>query len=168
MDRYTFPVAVLATLGAIAQPGHADTGVPSAKRIEADRMARLATAQALDIDYQQCAAVVIADAMKALTSADTVYASVIGHDPSGAALEILHKLPAAVKPGSIEQKRHTMSHHSNHWSVSVNALVKIAPGEYSVNVGYYCGSLCAGNLEYRTKKAGQSCTVLSITTGWVS
>jgi hypothetical protein len=166
--RRTMILGIAVILGVAAQSLYADDAETLDHRIERERKVNLAAAKQFDIDYQLCAAVVVADAMKDLKSSDTIYMSILGEDPSEAALKTLHELPASVVLGSLEPPRKTKSRHTTQWSVSVASILQAGPNEYTATVGYYCGALCAGAREYRMRKAGNSCVVQSSSLKWAS
>jgi len=166
--RRTMILGVVVILGGAAQGVYADNADSLDQRAERALKANLAAAKGLDIDYQRCAAAVVADAMKDLKSSDTVYLSIIGEDPSKSALRALHQIRASVLPGSLEPPRQTTSQHTAQWRVSVESILQAGPNEYTVTVGYYCGSLCAGRMQYRTQKAGDRCVVRSSSLQWAS
>jgi hypothetical protein len=166
--RRTMIVGIAVMLGSTAQGLYADDAGTLDQRAERELKANLAAAKRLDIDYQQCAAAVVADAMKDLKSSDTVYLSVIGEDPSKSALKALRHIRASVLPASLEPPRQSTSQHTAQWRVSIVSISQTAPNEYQATVGYYCGSLCAGGMQYRTQKAGDSCVVRSSSLQWAS
>src|SRR5258708_6260179 len=78
--RRTMILGIVAMFGGATQNLHADDADTLDRRIEMEQGNNRAAAKGLDIDYQLCAAVVIADAIKDLASTDTVYLSFIGED----------------------------------------------------------------------------------------
>lgn len=166
--RRTMIFGIAVIFGSAAQGLYADDADTLDQRAERELKANLAAAKRLDIDYQRCAAAVVADAMKDLKSSNTVYLSIIGEDPSKSALKALRHIRASVLPGSLEPPRQTTSQHTTQWRVSVESILQTAPNEYTATVGYYCGSLCAGGMQYRTQKTGVSCVVRSSSLQWAS
>lgn len=159
--RRAMILAAVAMFGGTIQSLHADDADTLDRRIEGEQRANRAAAKGLDIDYQLCAAVVIADAIKDLSSTDTVYLSFMGEDPSKAALEILRPLSVSVRAGSLEPLRQSPSRHTSQWHYDVWSILPGAATEYTAVVTYLCGSLCAGTIEYHAVKAGSRCAVQS-------
>lgn len=126
----------------------------------------LAIARGLDIDYRDCAVVVLSDQIRQLTDSDTAYISIMGADPDGVTLAALRKAHLRTTLGS--QAPHTLGQakHSHTWSYNFVALHAIAPGEYVASTGFYCGRLCAAAIEYRLKKNGHSCSIVAPTILW--
>ena len=69
--RRTMILAIFAMFGGTTQSLQADDADTLDRRIESEQRANRAAAKGLDIDYQLCAAVVLADAIKDLGSTDT-------------------------------------------------------------------------------------------------
>ena len=159
--RRAMILGIVVMFGGATQSLHADDADTLDSRIEREQKTNRAAAKGLDIDYQLCAAVVIADAIKDLASTDTVYLSFIGEDPSKAALETLRPLLVSVLAGSLEPLRQTPSRHTSQWRYDVWSILPGAATEYTAVVTYYCGSLCAGTIEYHAVKAGKRCAVQS-------
>lgn len=125
---------------------------------------RKATAQAveeardIDIDYDDCAAVVLKDMIGLNTASETkVFIVVPGGAPSEKLLAQLRSAGIPAEPKS------DSSSGSDNGSVmyGMSLLSRQFWGGYTVQASYFCGMLCSGTTEYRLKKEGSSCSIVS-------
>ena len=127
---------------------------------------QLETARGLDIDYRKCAAVVLSDQIRQLTNSDTAYISIFGEDPDSATLASLRRVHPRTALGS--KAPSISAKHTHNWLFNFFDLHAVASEEYAAQAGFYCGRLCADAKEYRLKKDGDSCAVISSNILWQS
>ena len=70
---------------------------------------------------------------------------------------------AAPEPNPNDTEQHT-----SNWSFFAARLVAEPLGQYSVDAGYHCGSLCAGAFHYTFRIVGKTCSITSKDMRWVS
>ena len=151
----------LVPIGCLAAGQEAD---PTKQREQAE----LAIARSLDIDYRKCATVVLSDQFRELATADTAYVSIMGEDPDNAALTFLRKLHSRTKRGSQLPEHQEDVRHSHTWFFYFGDLRTVSSGEYMARTGFHCGTLCAAATEYRLKRDGDSCSIISSRILWQS
>ena len=143
-------------------------GAPTAEDFSQAERGDRAIARSLDIDYRKCAAVVLAYQFRDLTKGDSAYVSIMGEDPDQTTLASLRRTYSRTKPYSQAPRIQPEVRHSHTWTFYFGVLRAVASGEYTAKVGYACGSLCAGGTEYRLKRDGDSCSIVSSGIEWQS
>lgn len=136
--------------------------------IKAEEKHELDIAKNLDIDFNACAAVLLADqiAGQGKITSNQIYISLFGDDPSPELLTDLEDVKISALPRS--KFKATNEDQSAAWKFSVSSIRKNWFGGYTAHAGYHCGSLCAGGTEYQLKRKGNSCAVVARRLLWVS
>jgi hypothetical protein len=151
---------VAITLGCMTV--HAREGDPPPKE-----EAQLATARSLAIDYRKCAAVVLSEQIAQLTKSDTAYIWIMGEDPDSATLTSLRRAHAHTVSGSRAPQMANVP-QTHIWIFSFGDLHSVSSEEYAAKTAFRCGSLCGEAREYRLRKNGDSCAVISSSILWQS
>jgi hypothetical protein len=141
---------------------------------EEERQKALATARSLDIDYLQCAVVVLAAEIRKqnLDASERIYISIIGEDPPPRVLDSLaaagiEAAPVSRRPPESPPVDEVVV-HSAIWTFKFGDINRRLFGGYQAYAGYYCGPLCAGASEYQLVKSGDSCVIKSHRGLWVA
>lgn len=122
----------------------------------------------LDIDPDECAAVVLKDLMGPVSEDNDskTYISVIGADPSEKLLSLLRSEGIEALPAS--RQKSASGGDDGGTAFNIGLIRKRMLGGYKVGAGYYCGMLCAASSEYQLKKDGNTCSIVSKQLLWVS
>ncbi len=125
----------------------------------------------LPVDPDECVLPVLVDLMEQTKHEKQVrrYVSVFDHDMDGRLRRLLRQRGLEAGPNSAlvkDTRGHDPydsddPHHTKFWQFSVGVIDKVGADEYVIGAGYYCGSLCLGQLLYTVKVAGLGCTIVS-------
>jgi hypothetical protein len=121
----------------------------------------VAEAKDIDIDYDDCAAVVLKDLIgpDAALPDRRIYIIAPGGGPSEKLLALLRKEGIRAEPKSMQDYNSAGNNGDVIYGMSL--LSTRFFGGYEAQAGYFCGMLCSATMEYRLKKAGSSCAIVS-------
>ena len=126
-------------------------------------------AKHLPVDYHECLLPVLLDQMEGMASQEGLhlYVSVFGLDMDAQLQALLAKHGVVALPLSAltnnppEPNPKDTKQHTSNWSFFAVRLVAEPLGQYSVDAGYQCGSLCAGAFHYTFRIVGKICSITS-------
>jgi hypothetical protein len=133
-------------------------------------------ARHLPVNYHECLLPVLLDQMEGMAGREGlhVYVSVFGLDMDAQLQALLAKhgviaLPlSALTNNPPEPSPSDTGQHTSNWSFFAARLIAEPLGQYSVDAGYHCGSLCAGVFHYTFRIVGKTCSITSKDMRWVS
>jgi len=99
------------------------------------------------------------------------FVNVFGKDIDGALVGKLYKSGIKVLPGSawtLTDERAEQAGEAMRVKLQLGELKQVAPDQFTVRIGYYCGPRCAGSSEYRLQRDGTTWRILDQRMDWVA